>query len=176
MSRSQPISRGTSKESMQHDLQLIAGCIFNLVAAFGSEFKARSATAFFQMWQECLMDGIMPATSVSLDKSRSFLLGHCWWNGRGLSLFPSPSPSLSSSNQHHLQTMVSLHPGVLMGHMCDAGSDGMRLDELVQHAQQGTIQGVTLSQQEVMRALTQNAQAFELRSSKWHLRPAATMN
>ena len=57
-----------------------------------------------------------------------------------------------------------------------AGTEGLRMDELVQQAQASTIQSVTLSQQEVLRALTQNTQAFELRANKWHLRAAATMS
>ena len=57
-----------------------------------------------------------------------------------------------------------------------AGTEGLRIDELVQQAQASTIQSVTLSQQEVTRALTQNTQAFELRGGKWHLRAAATMS
>ncbi|KAK9834116.1 hypothetical protein WJX84_003949 [Apatococcus fuscideae] len=56
------------------------------------------------------------------------------------------------------------------------GTEGLRMDELVQQAQASTIQSVTLSQQEVLRALTQNTQAFELRANKWHLRAAATMS
>ena len=53
---------------------------------------------------------------------------------------------------------------------------GLRIHEVVQQAQASTIHSVTLSQQEVTRALTQNRQAFGMRGGKWHLRAAATMS